>query len=262
MRPAQKARKQLEGSWMISIAVQTVVLAAWMLVLFMELAVLRLSGLGVETVVSATSLWNGQWMYGVMTIGFLLMDWLILSPLYLGQRYYFWMLAKGLEASFSLIFVFYGHRYSRSLHWRFSLFLRRLMWSALCFLPAALITGYAQLVRQSGAGTPLADITMMFCTLFGFILLFAGMLVSELVMLRYFPASYLILNHPDEPVGKLFHESRLIMKGNIGDLFWVYIGFIGWFLSCLLLIPYFYVAPLFNTTKALTAHRYMQQKKE
>lgn len=257
MRPAQKARRLLSGRWITAVAVQSIVLAASMLVLMIELVVLRFSHLGAETIAHINDFFDGEWTYGAVTIGTLLLDWLLISPLLLGQSLYFWKVAEGEEVSYSALFAFYLHGYRRALHWRLSLFLRRLLWTTVCYMPAALIMGYAEIVRQSGSDTPFTDIMLLFCTLVGFLSLLAGFLVSEMLMLRYVPATYFTALSSDEPIHEIYRQSCRLMKGHVGDLFWVTIGFIGWFLSCFLIFPYFYVAPLFQTTRVVVIRQYI-----
>lgn len=259
MRPAQKARQLLNNHWMTAVSVQSIILAASMAMLLIELAVLRITHLGTETVAYVNAFYSGKWAYGAVTVGTLLLDWLFISPLLLGQSLYYWRLAAGEKVSFTAVFTFCQHGYGRALQWRLFLFLRRMLWTALCYLPAALVMGYAELVRRSGSNTPLADITLMLCTMFGFLLLLAGFLVSEMLMLRYLPAAYLTALDSEDSIHSIFRQSREVMKGHIGETFWTIIGFIGWFLSCLLVAPYFYVSPLFRTSLTIVIRRYLAE---
>ncbi len=49
------------------------------------------------------------------------------------------------------------------------------------------------------------------------------------------------------------------MKGQVGEMAWLYLGFSGWLFACLALLPYFYVSPLFLTTRAVAVHRLQQR---
>ena len=71
-------------------------------------------------------------------------------------------------------------------------------------------------------------------------------------MLYYMPAQYLVAETGS--VRKAFKLSKEYMHGRIGETAWLYAGFAGWLLSCLLLAPYFYAAPLFLTTRARFVH--------
>ena len=82
MRPAQRARQRLKGRWLTAVAVQCTRLGAGLLVLLAELFALRLLDLGTDRAVDASALWQGGWLYGVVLLGTLLLDWLLVSPLY------------------------------------------------------------------------------------------------------------------------------------------------------------------------------------
>ena len=60
-------------------------------------------------------------------------------------------------------------------------------------------------------------------------------------MLRYMPAQYLLAEQPT--VRAALRESRRLMKGQVGEMAWLYLGFSGWLFACLALLPYFYVSP-------------------
>lgn len=262
MRPAQRARRLLKGHWISVISIQSIIMAASMLVLLMELALLRFCHLDTETIAYVSIFFTDKWAYGAVTVGTLLLDWLLVSPLLLGQSLYYWKIASGEEVSYAVFFSFYRRGYGRSLHWRFSLFIRRLLWTALCYLPAAFIMGYAELVRRNGSDTPLADITLMFCTLLGFLLLITGFIVSEMLMLRYLPAAYLSALNSENSIRNIFRQSRQTMHGHIAEMFGIAVGFIGWFVSCLLVLPYFYVSPLYLATRTAVIRRYMAEAKQ
>lgn len=87
---------------------------------------------------------------------------------------------------------------------------------------------------------------MIFSAIFGLFALIAGFIAVQLVMLRYMPAQYLLAEQPT--VRAALRESRRLMKGQVGEMAWLYLGFSGWLFACLALLPYFYVSPLFLTT--------------
>ncbi len=283
MRPAQRARQRLKGRWLTAVAVQCTRLGAGLLVLLAELFALRLLDLGTDRAVDASALWQGGWLYGVVLLGTLLLDWLLVSPLLAGQAVFYRRTAEAardtepdgehrrgraddpaglrengpVEPSYTILFTFFRRGYVRALRWRLGLFLRRLGWGALCYAPAALIAGYAELVRRGGAHTPLADMTMLLCTVFGLAALAGGFVVLEMLMLRYLPARYL-LDDPEEK--RPFRHARHIMRGRLGETIWLYLGFAGWLVGCVLILPYFYAAPLFETTRALAVRKFRRKE--
>ncbi len=93
MRPAQRARRCLRGNWLNAAAVECTRLGAGLLVLLGQLAALALLGLGAERVITAGALWSGGWLYGVVLLAMLLLDWLLVSPLLAGRALYYRRLA-------------------------------------------------------------------------------------------------------------------------------------------------------------------------
>lgn len=254
MRPAKKARERLQGNWGTAAGVQCVSLASRLLLLLLELFALRLLGLGAERVVPVSALWSGGWAYGAVLAGALLLDWLLISPLLLGRTAYYWKLTGGENAAFSTVFCFFRRGYGLALRWRLSRFLRRVLWGALCYAPAALLSGYASLVRRTGAQSPLIDVTLLLCTLFSLVTLAAGFVALELLMLRYLPSGYLLAE--GAPCKGLFRSACRIMRGRVGETAWLYAGFAGWFAACLLLFPYFYAWPTLETCLAGAVRKY------
>lgn len=116
------------------------------------------------------------------------------------------------------------------------------------FAPAVLALGYGDWLRRGDSATAFTEITMIFSAIFGLFALIAGFIAVQLVMLRYMPAQYLLAEQPT--VRAALRESRRLMKGQVGEMAWLYLGFSGWLFACLALLPYFYVSPLFLTTRA------------
>ncbi len=78
---------------------------------------------------------------------------------------------------------------------------------------------------------------MIFSAIFGLFALIAGFIAVQLVMLRYMPAQYLLAEQPT--VRAALRESRRLMKGQVGEMAWLYLGFSGWLFACLALLPLF-----------------------
>lgn len=133
----------------------------------------------------------------------------------------------------------------------------RAFWSVIFFAPAVLALGYGDWLRRGDSATAFTEITMIFSAIFGLFALIAGFIAVQLVMLRYMPAQYLLAEQPT--VRAALRESRRLMKGQVGEMAWLYLGFSGWLFACLALLPYFYVSPLFLTTRAVAVHRLQQR---
>ncbi|MDD2417762.1 MAG: hypothetical protein PHR18_01825 [Oscillospiraceae bacterium] len=257
MTRVQQARQRLKGHRLKAIAVEFIAVAAGMLVPIASLTVLRLSGLGAERMIHASELIN-KWYYALITVGLFALDWLLISPLLLGRLAFYMDIAAGDEVKVRVIFKFYVIRYSHALRWRLSIQIRRLLYWSVCLLPAAFASGVAKAVRASGSMTPASDVIIMFCTLFGTLFFLAGLLFSETLMLRKLPAAYLVINNRDKKYPKrIIRTSSKIMKGHIIDTFQLITGFGGWLAACIFLIPYFYVMPLFFTTRTIAVRKFI-----
>ncbi|MDD2362355.1 MAG: hypothetical protein PHH84_05290 [Oscillospiraceae bacterium] len=255
MRRAQQARQRLKGHKPKAVAVEFITVAAGIFVTITYLTVLRLSGLGFESLIHSSELIN-NWYYMLITAGIFLLDWLLLSPLLLGRLAFYMNIAAGEKVKVRVIFRYYLNKYNHALRWRLSIRIRRFIYLSVCLLPAAIASGTAKAVRAGGSMTPASDVIMMFCTLFGVLFLLAGLLFSETLMLRKLPAAYLVINNRDKKYPKrIFRESSKIMKGHVADTFQLVTGFSGWFTACTFIIPYFYVMPLFFTTRTMAVRK-------
>ena len=257
MKTAQAARQMLKGNWLTAITVQCLTVTTGVLTILAEIMAMKVIGLDSQ-VVFITDLWNGKWQYGAILAGMLILDWLLLSPLLLGRAAFFWNVSAGKdEPDFTLLFSYFCKRYGKALHWRFSLFLRRIWWEILCYMPAAFLWACAGWIHRYGTGSLVSDLTLTLCTVFGFLSLIGGFIGSEMLMMRYLPAAYLLAGNPEKGSRNLFRESRRIMRGHVGEMAWLYAGFSGWLLACVLLLPYFCMTPLFQTTRAIAIRRYI-----
>ena len=247
MRPAQRARERLRGRWISVILLQWMLLLIRVVLIILQIIGLYLLGGSVEVVVRFGDIASGRAIgYAGVTLLFLALDLLVMSPLYLGRTLFYLRVSAGEEAKPWLLFRFFGKDYRRALRLRFFLLLRQTLWTALFLLPAALITGYAAVVRNSGVSNSFADLVMLYSTVFGWAFFLGGLLAANMLMLRYWPAQLLVAL--GQPVEGVFRRSAQIMKGRVGDILWLHVGFSGWFLSFLFVIPYVYVMPLLNTT--------------
>ena len=202
------------------------------------------------------------WRQAAVVLGFAAADLLLTSPFRLGQAAFFDSVAGGIPIPVRAIWGYYRRGYVRSILWRLAIWGRRLLWGMLCFAPAAGVLGYGRILRTNGVETPFNDVCRLFCLIFGLFSLAAGLILLELIMLRYMPAQYLIAQ--GQEVRAALRDARRLMKGKTGEMAWLYIGFSGWLAACLLFVPFFYVSPLFLTTRAVAVRRMRKtsQKKQ
>jgi len=266
MRDAKRARKCLAGHWPAAIAVECALLGTRAFLLLLELFLLRWSSLGAERVIRAPDLFQGAVAYIPIVLGSLSLNWLLLSPLKLGRAAFYWQLSHREKPSLSVLTSYYRSQtctiaqpWQTSLRWQWGLGWRRLICRIFCFAPAALTLGYADVVRHSGSETLSADIKLLICWAAAVVLLCAGFVLQELIMLTYLPSTYLIIEGVPLYAG-VFRRSSRLMRRQLNDACSVYLGFAGWFAACLLILPLAYVCPLFQTTRCLAVRRFVYQQ--
>ena len=100
----------------------------------------------------------------------------------------------------------------------------------LCMLPGSIcmIVGVA--------GSMVSDGMIFLTALIGTVLFIGGTIVFIVLAFRYSLVFILCVEHSDMGIIEAFHESALLMDGNKGKLFYIYLSFIGWsilgMLSC------------------------------
>lgn len=255
MKPVKEARGRLRGHWEKSVSVQCILLCMGLFLMACELFLLRVLSMGAEQVVHADELLRIRtlWKHAAVVLGFAAADLLLTSPFRLGQAAFFDAVAGGSPIPIRAVWSYYRRGYARSILWRLAIWGRRLLWGVLCFAPAAGILGYGQILRTNGIETPFNDVCRLFCLIFGLFSLAAGLIVLELIMLRYMPAQYAVAQ--GQEVREALRDARRLMKGKTEEMAWLYIGFSGWLAACLVFVPFFYVAPLFLTTRAVAVRR-------
>ena len=289
MRPAQKARERLKGNWKQAVGVQVLLLLSGGVLTAAELGVMFSMGIRLNQGISVMEVLSGQsnwWRLGIL-LGAVVVDLFLLSPLRAGQSLFYRRVAfpappepppmverleNGvirLEADreapeeksvpVSVVGRFYqGKAYGKAVRWRLTLWIYRSLWSLLWYIPGALALGYGEyLLRVMDAGA-LRDVTLVCSGFLGLFSMIAGFLAVELTMLRWMPAQYLL--EEESTVRGAMKRSRQLMKGQTGDMAWLYMGFSGWLFACFTVIPYFYAAPLFLATRAEAVRRLMEKE--
>ena len=71
-------------------------------------------------------------------------------------------------------------------------------------------------------------------------------------MFSYSMTPYILYEYPELGASEAIHRSRMMMRGHKFDLFWLYLGFLGWFLLCILTagIGIIWLAPYVESAKA------------
>lgn len=258
MTRAKRARQALRGQWKGAFLSHWILTTAGIVLFLLEALILRLTGIGLESTVHFDELMTDVRIlpHAAIIMGIVILDVLLTSPFRLGQAAYYYEITRSNRQehiSSRLLKSFYSHgKYMLSVKWRLYIWWKRILWGVICYAPAALIFGYGQLISERALEGTASDISLLFAGFFGLFALLAGFVAQQLLMLNYMPAQYLV--GQTGSVRKAFKLSKEYMHGRIGETAWMYAGFAGWLLSCLLVVPYFYAAPLFLTTRACFVH--------
>lgn len=259
MSYTQRARRCLKGRRTAAVTVECINMAAGLLIPLMSLGALRLFNLNAERVVRASELLGDGGIYAVITALLIITDWLLISPIMLGRLAFYRNVATGKRVSVGTVFGFFGRHYAFALRWRLFCSMYRLLYISVCLLPAAITVGLTRAVGLSRIHSPFIDIIMLFGTVFGIIFFVFGLLVYKMAMIRKMPAAYLLLDKDRYP-RRLFRDSSRYMRGHVIETFQITAGFAGWFASCLLFFPRFYVLPLFLTVRAAVINDIIEAK--
>ena len=68
----------------------------------------------------------------------------------------------------------------------------------------------------------------------------------------YAMTPFILEENPELTASEAIHRSRMMMRGHKFDLFWLFLGFLGWFILCLFTfgIGFFWLAPYMETAEA------------
>ncbi len=119
----------------------------------------------------------------------------------------------------------------------------RLAFAIVSFLPSAVCLGIAY-----GSGNRSMPLIIASA-----VLALIGLLVYGALSLRFFFAKYLFCGEYGYDAMDCLRYSAKYMKGHIGSVLGVVISFVGWFLSCVLILPLAYVIPFYNASMAACA---------
>ena len=94
--------------------------------------------------------------------------------------------------------------------------------------------------------------TMLLVSIFIFLWSLLLIIPGIIKMFSYAMTPYILHDNPELTASEAIHRSRMMMRGHKFDLFWLYLGFIGWFIICILTagIGFFWLAPYVETAKA------------
>ncbi|RGB69786.1 DUF975 family protein [Provencibacterium massiliense] len=200
----------------------------------------------------------------------LLLQLILFSPLMVGAARWFYRL-MGQEGSdvFDLFEFFSSFRqYFGSFWLELNLTLRSFLYTFLFTLVPVVIVGLGSFLVTGefgkAMGGPAATLVGSMLLIAGVVLLIVSAIFSWIFLKRYFLARYLY-SGGECTARQAIKQSVYFMRGRKTELFFFDLTFLGWFLACVLIVPFFYVAPYYMSSCALYArylieygHRYQQ----
>lgn len=180
---------------------------------------------------------------------------LILSPLIIGMFEWYWNITDGKETKIGDIFAWYGSGklYGKSLLLSLNIGIRMILWSILLFaVPTALeivgnliITGIGTNVKQMTGDMMMKYAVGAICLLGGFLLTLGAALLYIFIISRYIPAVYLFTENKDLKSAEAIKISVKYSKPYRWEYTKFVLSYIGWFITCIFLLPLLYVIPYF-----------------
>ena len=230
------ARRGLQGHWHEAMAVQGIVLVAELILL--------------------SAIWWMPRARPAAAVCVFVFDLLLLSPLKAGKTVYFDELAQGKRVSSKTLVRFYTYHYEQTVGWRAVVWVNRLLWSALLYLPALVVFACSDMVFQTQPTQQNAVLSMALFGL-GVVLVMIAAVSVEVILFRFAAVPYLLADH--RSLRKAFAVSKQAMKGQMSEFLLFHLDHAyGWVL-CFAVFPWFYTSVVFQTAKAATIRRFLKE---
>ncbi len=189
---------------------------------------------------------NEIWVTFIMIGIILLFGQFFIAPLLYGILRWFWYSSEKNKVSINEIFCYFSSlkMYLRAFSLSFRIFLRIILVLFVCFIPAFIVILISSPTTYELIGSSM-PYWATYVWLLGNVLSVFGVIMSIIMLLRYFAAPILMINDNQISPQEALHLSVIISKTSNGQTFYFVSSFIGWFLLSLLLIPLFFTVPYF-----------------
>lgn len=197
----------------------------------------------------------------VTTVIVVLLGSLVLAPLYVGIKRWYFELCGGKQCSVSEIFEPFSHARTLFRSWflMVDVFLRSFFWVYLCVLPGALLgtTGFALLTARLALQN--GELIGTLAVGLGVVLGLLGLIIGVVTALRYSLAPYLYAEDMTRSARFCIRTSVRYMRGSHGRMLGLLCSFLPWALFSVLVLPTLYAFPYAQASVAIFA-RYLIQK--
>lgn len=177
---------------------------------------------------------------------------LILEPLKLGAKSWYYQLTDGKSLPVNELFgFFFGFgRYFKAVYLTVSLFIKKLLWSIVFLsLPiAAIVGGFVWRERAS------RDIELLLShglRISGIALLLIMSLLLAVWLNRYYLAEYIFVSEDKISPRRAVRLSVMLTKGRRWEFFMLELSFLGWRILNIAILPMLYSVPYISVVKSL-----------
>jgi len=177
---------------------------------------------------------------------------LFLLPLLYGALRWFWFTSADADVPINEIFCYFGSgkEYLRALSLSFRIFVRSSAILFFCFLPSLIIVAISSPTTYDMFNTSMPYWASSVWAIGNMLTIF-GIIMSFILLLRYFAAPILMINDPSITPHEALDLSVILSKNANGKTFSFVISFFGWFLLSQLYIPLIFTLPYFLASYAV-----------
>lgn len=247
-----KAREALRGQWGINAAV---ILVVNLIVYMIGLVVVRI-----------TSFSAGTFQNVIID---LLLNFLIIFAFTYGQSYIALDVSRGNRAEIGDIFVIFQKKYYVPMAiFNFIGQLLTFVMSLIVFIPILLIFGLGTYITiaTSNVDSLMNIFTSMPVLSTGVVIMVVlaltaiSFIFSVIIGGIFQFAAWAKIDNPDMPTMSALKYAWLLLKNRLGQYILLNLSFIGWYLTCILILPIFWVTPYVNVTLATFYNDLKQEK--
>ncbi len=191
---------------------------------------------------------NLEQAFGYINLITLCLDFFAFSPLYLGMLRWFWQITGGVDEPVSSFFYYYENRtnFFRSIKVALSLWWRLILVMAVALLPYVFIKSYALSVLSLGEEFLLIYTTL---NIIAIVLAVLGVVLAIAFLTRFYLAIPILFCYENISVSNTFKLSvRLTKRKRTAAFSYLVLGFAGWLLLSIFIIPLIYTVPFFLAT--------------
>lgn len=198
-----------------------------------------------------------------LTLGVGAVELLLLCPLLLGISEWLTGLSYGVcENDMGVVFRHYRdpRRFGRAVWLYLNIAVRSWFYTTLLLLPGSLMIGASELFTR-GNPSSLDRIMAIMGMAMGVCLVILGAITAWIFTRRYGLAPYLIVRKDDLTARQAIRMSIQATSGFKTSYAWFQIGFIGWWLLSLFMLPLFYTIPYVWGSNALYARTLLEARR-